>query len=459
MAVWNQVNNAELAEFWRFDPEFWQSLYLDNLTAIRSTRDAGLNVAHLKKLVLTVTGSAFYPSFVGYYSDKGLPFLRVADLGELFLKSENMVRIESAVIQTHHQVSTIEPGDLVVAKGGSIGGVCVITDDFGETAVCRDVIAVRTDRNLLDPYYLAVFLNTRFGKLQLERNKSQQVQAHLTFPAVQRMEVAYPGPEEQIRVREIAIAAYEAAVKSKKSYSKAQQLLETELGLDKLTFQKPVGYVARLSDIELSRRLDPEHYFPAFNAFCARLPAGITLSPLSIHLEFCQRGKQPVYAKAGLPVINSKHVQPNRVIQEGNRFALANPVADLQIRFGDTLINGTGRGTIGRAAPYFGESLAVADNHVTILRSSSLDPAFLSLYLNSAAGQMQVEMHQRGTSGQLELYPFDIRKFLVWPAPAELQRELRDLYDKGTSAERESRQLLEQAKARVEQLIEEAVQA
>jgi len=177
------------------------------------------------------------------------------------------------------------------------------------------------------------------------------------------------------------------------------------------------------------------------------------------HLTFCQRGKQPVYSNTGFRVINSKQVQPNRVIFEDNRLAISNPNDALQIRYGDTLINGKGRGTLGRAAPYLFDESAVPDNHVTILRSPDLDPVYLSLYLNSAAGQMQVEMYQRGTSGQLELYPFDIRRFLVWPAPESFQKELRRIHDKAASAERESRQLLEQAKARVEQLIEEAAQA
>ena len=154
--------------------------------------------------------------------------------------------------------------------------------------------------------------------------------------------------------------------------------------------------------------------------------------------------------------MNSKHVQPNRVLLEDNRFAAANPDGNLQIRAGDTLLNGTGRGTLGRAAPYLIDEPAVPDNHVTILRSDDLDPVYLSLYLNSAAGQMQVEMRQRGSSGQLELYPFDIRKFLVWPAPESLQEELRRLHDQAAAAECESKQLLEHAKSRVEQLIEEA---
>jgi type I restriction enzyme M protein len=72
---------------------------------------------------------------------------------------------------------------------------------------------------------------------------------------------------------------------------------------------------------------------------------------------------------------------------------------------------------------------------------------------------MQVEMHQRGSSGQLELYPFDIRKFLVWDAPSDLQCEIRRLHDMAAKEEHQSQELLEQAKARVEQLVKEAVQS
>jgi restriction endonuclease S subunit len=388
------------------------------------------------------------------YADQGIPFYRSSNVGEILPKEDGLAFISPAKHKTEYKTA-LKTGDLMIVKTGRSGASVVLTPHCN---VSQDVIAVKVRSERVNPYFLALYLNTTFGSSEMNRWFQGQDQPHLSLEDARRILIALVSDEEQLKIEVLVKASARSLSDSVAAYSQAQQLLESELGLDKLTFQKPVGYVARLSDIELFRRFDPEHYFPAFNAFCAGLPAGITFSPLSNHLELCQRGKQPIYAKAGLPVINSKHVQPNRVIQEGNRFALANPVSDLQIRFGDTLINGTGRGTIGRAAPYLSETLAVADNHVTILRSSSLDPAFLSLYLNSAAGQMQVEMHQRGTSGQLELYPFDIRKFLVWPAPWSLQRELRDLYDKATSAERESRQLLEQAKARVEQLIEEAAQ-
>ncbi len=203
---------------------------------------------------------------------------------------------------------------------------------------------------------------------------------------------------------------------------------------------------------------DPEHFYPAFQNLVAKLPRSINLVSLGPQLNFCQRGKQPHYSGKGLPVINSKHVQNNKIVLEDNRSAILNNGNDPQIRHGDVLMNGTGRGTLGRAAPYLNENPAIPDNHVTILRSPTPDPAYLSFYLNSQAGQLQVEMHQRGTSGQLELYPFDIRKFLVWVAPDSFQAEIRKLYDQAAESERQSRELLEQAKARVEQLIEEAAE-
>jgi type I restriction enzyme, S subunit len=55
-------------------------------------------------------------------------------------------------------------------------------------------------------------------------------------------------------------------------------------------------------------------------------------------------------------------------------------------------------------------------NHVAILRPDpqTCFPAYLSLFLNSPAGVVQSEMFQTGSSGQLELYPSDVMKIVVF---------------------------------------------
>jgi type I restriction enzyme, S subunit len=450
MAVWSSTALSSVqAEFGRFDAEFYKPEFLDS-ARILSTIDA----VKLRTIATKIDVGHVGP-MVRHYSDDGVLLLQTQNVREFFLDLDHSIKV-TPTFHASLTKSQIHKGDILIARSGSFGSAAIYLEN--ELVNSADIIIVEIGDPRVDPLYVVTFMNTRHGSAQLLRFASGGVQGHVNLKILERFQIPVFDWGEQERIAKYVDDAYQARRKSAEAYIAAAQLLKTALGLDKLTFTKPVGYTARFSEMEASRRIDPEHFSPAFLTFKAGLPKGKLLSPLSNYLEFCQRGKQPSYSTTGLAVINSKHVQPNRVLMVGNRSARANSDANLQIRFGDTLLNGTGRGTIGRAAPYLREKLAVADNHVTILRSQSLDPAFLSLYLNSAAGQMQVEMHQRGTSGQLELYPLDIRKFLVWPAPPEFQREIRRLHDKAEDADRQSAQLLEQAKSRVEQLIEEAVQ-
>jgi type I restriction enzyme M protein len=222
-----------------------------------------------------------------------------------------------------------------------------------------------------------------------------------------------------------------------------------------------------------------------------RLEEKVELVPLSHLLTLNQRGKQPVYSNpksvagsdrpqslaqqqtnsesdfgllyieneedsgSGLLVVNSKHVREGEVILTSNRSAyLPQAKNSLTIQTNDVLINGTGVGTIGRCAPYLYDSDALPDNHVTILRTNLLDPVYLSIYLNSIIGKLQVEKYFKGSSGQIELYPKDINQFLVWNAPKPVQRKIRDNVEASHKQREQSKQLLEIAKIGVEKAIE-----
>ncbi len=99
------------------------------------------------------------------------------------------------------------------------------------------------------------------------------------------------------------------------------------------------------------------------------------------------------------------------------------------------------------------------DNHVTIIRCPTMDPVFLSVYLNSVAGQMQVERFYKGSSGQIELYPEDIGNFLIWDAPVSVQKSIRASVESALQSKAESFQCLEKAKRAVEIAIEQGEEA
>ncbi len=236
----------------------------------------------------------------------------------------------------------------------------------------------------------------------------------------------------------------------------AEQTLLHALGLENWQPPEPLTYTRPSRDAFAAGRLDPEHFKPKYAGLETHIRATGCFSQLEDLLAINERGTQPDYAESGLAVVNSKHVADGEVrLNDDNRLAIAGSNA-LKIKQGDVLMNGTGVGTIGRAAPFLHDTVALPDNHVTVLRPKvgRIDSVYLSVYLNSLAGQFQVNKWLRGSSGQIELYPNDIAQFLVWIAPTEVQQSIRKAIDDAFAAKRNATRLLDAAKCAVELAIE-----
>ena len=242
------------------------------------------------------------------------------------------------------------------------------------------------------------------------------------------------------------------------SIASAEQFLLVALGLADWQPPQPLSYVRSSRDAFAAGRLDAEHFKPSCDELEARLRATGRSCALQTLLTVNERGAQPDYADQGLPVVNSKHVVNGEVRLDAENRTASSGKRALTIRHGDVLMNGTGVGTIGRTAPYLHATEALPDNHVTVLRPKpgAIDPVYLSVYLNSRAGQSQVEKWLRGSSGQIELYPNDIARFLVWQAPEHVQQAIRQSVEAAFAAKQCAAALLDAAKRAVEIAIEES---
>lgn len=450
MAVWNVVTASEIP-YDRCDAEFFR----DDLSRIINAINAKKDAICLSKIFKTIERGC-QPR----YTKTGVVrALRSVNVGNLEINNVRQEYVDSEFVYGKKKGIVNKYDLLLTSTGvGTIGRTSIWNSD--ELSYADGHITIMRDANV-NPFTVAAFLITKYGKLQIEkhiRGSSGQIEIY----PIDISKILFPKVlvEYQDEIGMEVDVALDMRERADKLLLQAQQLLESELGLDTLDLYKAVSYTTSISKIESAHRFDAEHYYPAFAKLTQNLPQAVNFEPLGPLLSYCQRGKQPSYADSGLPVLNSRHILENKIVSERNRLAAPSVINTFQIQYGDVLINGTGRGTIGRTAPYLVPQLhAIPDNHVTILRSSKLDPAYLSFFLNSLAGKLQVEQHQRGSSGQLELYPFDIRKFYVWVAPQSIQQEIRTLYDNANDAAQKSKQRLSKAKSRVEKLIEQGAQA
>ena len=450
MAVWSHILKSDLVGAIRLDAEFWQPDYLSKEKAIRACSHIPLGA-----LVSTFKKGVFY-ILASEYSEKGIPFYRSSNVGAVLPNDQGLVFISESKHKVEYKTA-LEAGDLMMVKTGRSGASIVLEPHCN---VSQDVIAVKTHRDRINPYFLALYLNTKFGSSEMNRWFQGQVQPHLSLDDARRILVALLPEDSQQETEALVRESARLRSESTIAYKHAHELLESELGLDKLTFQKPVGYVANFSDLETSFRSDAQHYQPRFKLLIdhvSRLPSARVRDIRLLN----RRGLQPIYLQDGqVDVVNSQHLGPKHIDYEGlektsiKAFASA---PEAHIKQDDLLIYTTGA-YIGRTNVYLSNARAMASNHVNILRlQPGIDAAYMALVFQSIIGQFQTQQHARG-SAQAELYPSDIDRFVVPLLDADKQKAIGDLVRESLVKQQESRRLLEQAKTRVEQLIEAAIQ-
>ena len=438
----------------RIDNTYFQKKYLTGLKKLE------LKESKYLEIIASVRGGKRLPLDENFV-DVGVPYIRAEDIKEYFVDHEQSPSIS---VELHNKLVEYKASynDVVVTiVGNSIGDVGIVKFKIDRCNLTENCLKIVTDGIVAN--FIFIFLLSKYGQIQIQREKVGTAQPKLSIERVRRFRIPLLNREFQFLVCMLVDRAYNLIGNSKLIYKQAEDLLLSELGLkDWQPTEENIAVKSFAESFRKSDRLDAEHYQPKFDQLIQKLEERVKLTKLGKILNTCQKGKQPQYFDEdeeiidGYPVINSKQVQKGEVILTNSRFApLPDGKQPLVIQDDDVLINGTGVGTIGRCAPYLYEQQALPDTEVTVLRSNKLDSVYLSIYLNSILGQLQVEKYLQGSSGIIRVYPKDIAEFWIWEAPVDIQQSIRNKVEESHHKREQSKQLLEIAKTGVEKAIEE----
>lgn len=370
-------------------------------------------------------------------------------------------RAERLALETHQKNlrSSCEVGDVLLSTAGTLGKAAIITSEVLPANMDQDVARIHMLTDEIDPWYLVAFMNSSVGKSQSDRASTGQVQRHIALGKIR--DFLIPINVDQPAVSRVVKKAHESRRAAESLFAQAEGLLTEELQLDGLDLQYEQSYTAYLTAFGSLERLDAEYYQPKYERLLKHIQDTGQASWLGDHLTTpVRRGVLPEYVEHGdVLIINSQHVGKTHIELGENRFTSSeflnrgnNSRAAVQPY--DVLLNSTGYITIGRCQVLLEDILAMVDGHVSIIRpTSGLDPVYLSVFLNSLPGQLQTERGWTGSSGQIELRPETIARYTIWKAPYDLQQEIRALVEQSHEVRKEARQLLDEAKRRVEQMI------
>lgn len=445
MAVFSIIKKSQLEGAHRLDAEYYQPEYL----SIRSKLFACPILEDISKKI-TDFGAYSQMNFVEY-TGSGVRFFRNQDIGESFIEDNEPIYISN---DTYKKLSLkLEEYDILTPRVGTIGTAAVVFEEYLPASANQNLAQIKPDIDKINPIYLSVFLNSKFGHLQFDQFATGNVQPWLNLSQIKSIKVYVPSKDFQESVKNLALQSLEKRNNSKSLYVQAENLLLEELGLKDFENEEDLYSVVNFSDIKENKRMDPDYFQPKYE----RLLKAIRKNSKTIS-EIAIRSKKRIEIN---PEKEYKYIEISDVnVSNGEVFN--NPIkgkelpanAKIKICGGELLVSKVRptRGAIAIIPEDFKKDY-IASGAFSVFDAESPMREYLQIILRSFIGKLQMERPTTGTS-----YPTitdeDVEKLMIPILPTAIQQKIADLVKGSHEARKKAKELLEEAKKRVEDLIE-----
>lgn len=394
-----------------------------------------------------------------YVEKGGVWFLRAQNVRPMRIDLTNQVLISKGDAATLYQ-NEIKADDVLITRTGANRGECAIYDRKERAISSSHTFIVRPKK--IDPQFLAVFLNSHFGKTQIDRGVYGAVQPEIAPYYLLNIWLPTVSASLISRIKSTFDASKARNMLSEVKQMEAEDKLISVLGLDDWTPSEPLSYSARANDVVAANRMDAEHFRPKYSeAFKHIHAAGVETSPLSQLIEPIRSGVDlREFVDNGTAYIRVGDIKGGRIELDGAKRVSATPNTvkrSITLKEGDVLF--TRKGSFGNAAVVGRkEQDSIISTEIMLLRlhksvRQQVKPDFLAAFFNSRLGKLQAERWAHGVAfysvTQKDLYRFEIPRVRM-----EIQEEIADILGTAKSLKDESRCILDTAKRAVEVAIE-----
>lgn len=224
----SQVNKDNESK--RIDSEYFKKEYLEN-----EERLLNLNSVKLGKICSFICNGDDCRD----YKENGLQYIRTGDIKEYGLDLCNCATIRDDFISN----IKLEIGDLLVTRKGNYGKSQVVNNiEILKSIVSSEIFQIKLKD--INPYFVDVFLKTKFGQMQFEKNIHGVSNFSVTQESLLNFLIPlFPKPF-QLEIEKLVKQSHEALEDSKRLYKEAQELLYKELELD---FKNPLKSLLKSS--------------------------------------------------------------------------------------------------------------------------------------------------------------------------------------------------------------------
>jgi type I restriction enzyme S subunit len=447
------VPRAQLEFSGRIDAEYYRPEFLDLEKTVKNRGSKPL--ADVAEFLIGPFGSAF--AVENFTEDTSFRYIRGKDVKPLRLMDDNNVFMPRDDFNRLSKYA-LKDSDVLVSVVGTLGNAALVTQkDLPAIFSCKST-AIRNVT--INPVYLTVYLNCRFGRQLMLRKERGAIQKGLNLDDLRDIPVCIPTSPFQQTIELKFRHALELTSELKRLTLKAGEVLLSALCLADWTPPELLTYSARASDAFAAGRLDAQYFMPAKEQVRQSLAAlpGELLSDRanSIREQWLPDRATPEMlvrnydvTDALVPLLDAE-MEPTSAAEIGSMKKV--------LRDGDVAVS--------RLRAYLREIAvvrtaddmpSVGSSEFIVLRpkGEAISPETLMVFLRSAPVQTILKWCQDG-SQHPRFSEGDLLSIPVPDAVAAVSAEVTSIVQQGFAARRGARQLLDAAKRAVEIAIEDS---
>lgn len=445
------IQKSQLEGAHRLDAEYFMPEFLDVERRLRQ-----IETKSLDDLAKTIVSFGAY-SLTSYieWQDDGVAYINVGDIHDGYIDYSEVKHI-SEKVDTILQKSRVKDGQVLLTMAGTIGNAAVVHQLSGK-ANANQAIAKITPVDDVSPYFLTAFLNSRYGRLQTEREIVSSVQANIFLGSIKKLRIPTFSKNEQGDVESLYREFLSSLNQSEIFYSQAESLLLEELGLNDAKFDEDLAYTVKFSEIEAANRMDADYFQPKYEKLMGQIAShgGRLLGDIVSVKKGVEPGAE-AYQDGGKLFIRVSSISKQGITDKDQKYLSERLYKELkenyQPRMGEILLTKDASPGMAYALKELIEGI-VSGGVLRLKMKEDVDPEYIALCINSSIGQMQVE-RDAGGSVIAHWKPEQVKNMLIPILPIPTQQKIAELVRQSHEARKKSKELLESAKHKVEELIE-----
>jgi len=450
MAQISIIKKSDISEARRFDAEYFKPEYLEmdkKLSKIKTN-----NLLEFSEKI-TDFGAYSQNSFINYVKKSDYFFIRNQDVQDFFLSDESKIFIEKTVYEK--LTLKIQENDLLLQRTGTIGQTAIALKKDTPASANQNLAQVKLDKGKINPFFVLTYLNSSFGKRYFERLATGNVQPWLNLSQINNLDIPDFPQSFQLQIEKIVKSAHNKQTLSKQLYKEAEQLLLEELDLVDYKPKHKLTFETTRKEIAEAKRYDAEYFQPKYAEIIEKIEK----------------------YEGGFDVVEN-HFKQNKILSKKNKeFYNYIEISDVNVSNGEIISNkielknipANGKRKlfkddllISKVRPYRGaisfidfeaENLLGSGAFTVLQEKTEYKKEVLMIFLKTIFIKELLLRYNCGTS-----YPVikdeDILSLKIPLIKPQIQTKIAEKIKESHKLRKESKELLEEAKRKVEEEIE-----